>query len=974
MAHTDEFKRKLRLGTACALVSAVGAVSINPAYAQDADADDGFEVEEVVVTGSRIVRRDIESVSPLTVTSSEDIKLSGFTRIEDLMNSLPQIEAAQTGFISNGATGTATLDLRGMGANRTLVLMNGRRFQPGGVNTAAPDINQIPASLVERAEVMTGGASATYGADAVAGVVNFIMKDDFEGLEITGGYSAYQHNNRNDYIQGLMDNSGFDYPDGSSGLDGEQYNIDITLGGEFADGKGHATVYATWRKIEELRQESRDYSSCALSTAGTACGGSGNAVVPNFYVASFAPDSPLTPDYDESVEFDWSNWDYVTLDSSNNIISSSGNVYNYAPPNHFQRPDTRWTAGAFMNYELNEHFKPYMELNFMRDDTRAQIAESGTFFAETYRISCSDPLLTAAQAAEICGRLGLDADDDFAAYIGKRNVEGGPRVDNLSHNSFRAVAGVEGNINDNWSYDAYFLYGSTTSSSVYENDFVQDSVREALDVEVGLSGELVCSSGNAGCIPYEVFTYQGISEAAAGNLVGTASQNGWASTYVASGYVTGDLGFSFPTAETPVAVVLGVEYRKESYRNLSSKLYEDGALLGQGGATVSIDGSYNVKEIFTEANIPLVEDAEFAQNLSLELAFRYSDYSSTGSAETYKVGLNWQPIDQVKVRGSYNRAARAPNVRELSRPEGLGLWGGTDNCAGVSPTYTAEQCANTGLTNNYGLTPLSPAAQYNALLGGNPDLEPEVADTYTVGVVLSPLDGWNLSVDWWNIKLDGAIGQIPPAAAINACAETGSEFYCSFVNRSPGGSLWLGSQGYIDRRLLNLGSQELEGIDIASDYATEIGSGMLTAKFVGTVNIKKYFDPVAAEVGEEYECSGVISPSCFPQPKWRHTMTVSYTPDSFWSVSAKWRMFGKVGYELTADTLLADGGIKAQHYFDLKASFDVNENVGLLIGMNNIFDKEPPLMGGSVSTNANTIAGFYDTLGRYLHANVTFSF
>ena len=345
-----EYKKLLR--TALLGTSAIALSATAPAFAQDAADDEN--VEELIVTGSRIVRKDLTSVSPLSITSSEDVKLSGFTRVEDLMNSLPQIEAAQTSFISNGATGTASLDLRGMGTARTLVLINGRRMQPGGLGQAA-DINQIPTALIERVEVITGGASATYGADAVAGVVNFVMDTDFEGLEITAGASGFQHNNDNSYIQGLMDLRDFDYPTGSSGIDGQSYTIDMTMGSEFADGKGHATVYATWRKDEELTQASRDYSSCALNSSATACGGSGNAIVPNFYVSQ--------PDADGN--FDWGNWDYWTLDpSGDGFIPSVGNVYNYAPVNHFMRPDERWSMGAFADYEINETFNPYLEVSF----------------------------------------------------------------------------------------------------------------------------------------------------------------------------------------------------------------------------------------------------------------------------------------------------------------------------------------------------------------------------------------------------------------------------------------------------------------------------------------------------------------------------------------------------------------------------------------------------------------------------------
>ncbi|MEE4244636.1 MAG: TonB-dependent receptor plug domain-containing protein, partial [Kangiellaceae bacterium] len=239
-------------------------------------AEDEAASEKVTVTGSRIKRSDVETSSPVTVITQEDIASFGFTRIEDLLNNLPQIETAQNAFTVNGSSGTATLDLRGLGANRTLVLINGRRVQAGGIYTQSADINQIPASMVERIEIMTGGGASVYGADAVAGVVNFIIRDNFEGVEVNVSATGYQHNNDNNYIQRLMDNRGFEYPTGDSGIDGQQQTVSFMVGGDFADGKGNATAYATYRNVEALLQGARDYSSCALNNAGTACGGSAN--------------------------------------------------------------------------------------------------------------------------------------------------------------------------------------------------------------------------------------------------------------------------------------------------------------------------------------------------------------------------------------------------------------------------------------------------------------------------------------------------------------------------------------------------------------------------------------------------------------------------------------------------------------------------------------------------------------------------
>jgi len=935
-----KLRRTALMGSAATLLAsfALGA-GVTGASAQDADTAEEFDLEEVVVTGSRIVRKDFTSASPISVTSSADIQLSGFTRVEDMMNSLPQIEAAQTSFISNGASGTATLDLRGMGTQRTLVLVNGRRLQPGGLSQA-PDINQIPAALVERAEVITGGASATYGADAVAGVVNFVMKDDFEGIEINAGISGYQHNNSNDYIQGLMDARGFEYPDGSNGIDGVSYNVDVLMGGEFADGNGHATVYATWRKVEEFLQADRDYSSCALSGSGTSCGGSANADVPNFYIGAL-----------NNIAFGFAN--RYTLDSNSNFINNdpaNPNVYNYAPVNHFMRPDERWTFGAFIDYEINEHARPYMEVSFMRDRTDAQIAESGTFFAEQYDLPYETALINDAQRQWLTDQFGVGPGEQFSVYIGKRNVEGGPRANLISHNAFRIVTGVEGDITDTWSYDASFQYGSTTFISNYVNDFFAPNIREALEDE-----------------NYDVFTYEGVTPEQAAGLTGTAILEGITKEYIFNAYVTGDLGATVPGAEDTMQAVLGVEYRKEVYQLNADTVFAEGQLLGQGGPTPSVGGGYNVKEIFGELIVPLPAAFE------LELGGRYSDYNTSGSTETFKIALSWNPIDEVKFVGSFNRAVRAANVNELFSPQSLGLWSGVDPCAGATPELTAAQCANTGVTAaQYGNISLSPASQYNGLFGGNPDLAPEKADSWTFGVIANPVAGLQMRVDFWDITLNDAIANIDPEIAVRQCGLTGDATFCDLVNRGNSGTLWLGTTGNVQGTLINTGGQHLQGIDVAADYTTDVGVGTVSAKIQGTYMLKKEIDPVGGLEGDDYDCvDDYTSNGCFAQPVWRHTMTVNFTPDSWWSLSAKWRYFGSVGG-------LGDGSIDdhiaAQSYFDLKASFDVNEHVGFLVGVNNIFDKEPPLVGGNYSTNANTFAGYYDTLGRYLHANVQVKF
>lgn len=944
----------LAFGAASTAAFTSAAVS---AQEQTEEAKD--KVERIEVTGSRIKRVDVETASPVQITSSEDIKLSGFTKIEDLMNSLPQIEASETSFQANGASGNATLDLRGMGTQRTLVLVNGRRLQAGGIyNSGAPDINQIPAGLVERVEVLTGGGSATYGADAVAGVVNFVMKKDFEGIELTSGVSGYQHDNDNKYIQGLMDKRKFTYPTGNSGFDGKTNNIDLTMGGSLGS-KGHVTAYATWRTVDELRQGARDYSSCALNDPGTACGGSGNSPVPNFYLGRAESDGGAGIDYTK----------FWTLGDNNLFVPEGGaNRYNYAPVNHFMRPDERYTFGAFANYEISEHARPYLETSFMNDRTVAQIAESGTFFAEEYVLDINSPLFTDAQRNQFKSLYGADT-KKITTLIGKRNVEGGARASDLEFTSFRLVTGVEGIINDTWSYDASVVHGVTSSSVAYINDFYGPRIGIAL----GAEGFDACGEG---CLPYKVFQKGAVTAEAADTLKGTAILRGVTSQTVLNGFVSGELGFNLPSHSMPVAAVLGLEHRQERFGRTADEVFDKGLLLGQGGPTKSLNGGYTVKEVFGELSVPLIEDAAFARDVTLGLGGRYSDYSTSGSEPTYKMELDWTPVDDWKVRASYNRAVRAPNVGELFTQQSIGLWGGVDPCAGATPTMSAAQCANTGVTAaQYGKIAASPAGQYNQLAGGNPNLTPEIADTYSVGLVGQPMENMNFSIDFWDIKLDEVIGNVSASLTLQKCAETGSAVYCNNVKRGNGGTLWIGESGFVQATNINLASRHWQGIDVSTNYEAEVFGGKLTTKMIGSYSMKKYYTPLPGDAKAEYECSGNVSTDCFAQPKWRHTLSLSYTTGDWWSATAKWRYFGKVDYTsaVKVDTLVANG-ISSQSYLDLVGSFDLNDHVSLLAGVNNVMDKEPPMVGLTLSSNANAVAGFYDTLGRYLHASVTVRF
>ncbi|HUG99502.1 MAG TPA: TonB-dependent receptor [Gammaproteobacteria bacterium] len=915
-------------------------------------------LEEIVVTGTRIRDANLISTSPVATVSQDEFRFSGTTRVEDLLNTFPQLAPSFDAFTVNPTTGFATADLRGLGTQRTLVLVNGHRLQPGGIRAEARDLNQIPAALVKRVEVLTGGASAVYGSDAMAGVVNFILDTDFEGVSVNVGASGYQHDNDNTYIQELMDARGFSYPVDGSGPDGRAYNVDVAMGSAFADGRGHAMAYATWRKNRELRQEDRDYSSCALTGGGTSCGGSSTAPNPNFFLL-----------HSDLVGF-------AHMEGDGSWAPGVGELYNYAPVNHFQRPDERWTLGSSLKYEVNSSFRPYLETMFANSNTSVQIAQSGTFFVNFLEFDCSDPLI-----GSMCADLGLDPAEEVGVYVGKRNVEGGPRVSDIESNSFRIVAGVEGDVWDNWGYNISYNYGRNSSNEANRNDFLTVRLEDAL---------LQCPEGSfSGCIPYNVWVPGGVTAEAAASLGGVGMRQG-ATAYTGFGaYLTGSTGIALPTAQDPISLVVGANYGKEEYAVRSDTNMAAGAFTGLGGPRPPVDGAFDVKEAYFEAGIPLYQGGDVLQNFSADIGFRRSDYSTSGGVNSFKLGLSAQVTDYFRFRGGFNRAIRAPGVGELFDVQQIALWGGDDPCAGATPEFTLAQCQNTGATAaQYGSIVASPADQYNQFIGGNLELEPEEADTVTFGFVATPIDNLQISVDYYQIDISDRIGTIGAETVLRFCGLTGDPFLCDKVNRNATtGDLWLGSSletsGFVENLNANFGNLLWRGVDLVVQYRHDLMGGSMSYSLVGSYSLEQEIEPLpGVNPDATFDCSGVINTTCVnpATPDWKHTARATYARD-WYSVSLRYRHVGSLDYENTdgtpgtTDAILVGKGnvLPSYNYFDLSASLDVIDNVSLTFGVNNIFDKEPPMVGGTLSLNGNAPGG-YDQLGRFLFASANVRF
>jgi iron complex outermembrane recepter protein len=991
---TTSIRRTLLASTIIA-----GSLATVPAIAQTAPAEEATG-STIVVTGSRVARPNAESPSPITTVGGEDIKEFGATKIEDLANSLPQVFAGQNSGVSNGADGTATVDLRGLGPSRTVVLIDGKRLMPGNIGgAAAADLNFIPSTLVSSVDLLTGGASAAYGADAVSGVVNFKMNRKFKGLRIDAQYGFYQHTNNNP-VRSIV-NARFVAPEGNV-VTGGAYDATMALGSGFDEDRGSFVVYAGYRSESAITQDKYDYSICTLNPSGgtsVACGGSGTPAQTRIGGISAANAAlagiPVASSYSLQGTGVAGFVPYVAL----------RDAYNFAPLNYFRRPSQRYNAGAFAEYEISPALKPYMDVMFMDYSTKAQIAPSGAFFGPR-TVNCDNPFLTTGNPTvgrAICGAaLGTTA--TATALIGKRNVEGGPRFNDIGFNQFRVVVGLKGDLGEAWNYDTYFQTGQIKAANTYRNDVSDSRIDDALLVG-GTLANPVCLSGNAGCVPYNVFSPGGVTQAAAAAIAIPLVINATTRETVLQGVITGDLGkygFKSPFADDGIRLSLGAEYRTESLVTQPDISYLTGDGAGQGGPTLPIDGQYKVTDFFAEVGLPIATDKPFFHDLSVELGYRHSKYNVRGaakqnSADTYKIAGNWSPIPDLTLRASYNRAVRSPNIGELFLQPQIGLFGGTDPCAGTATAglvngYTAAQCARTGVTAaQFGNILPNSAQQYNQLSSGKIDLVPETSDSWSAGVVLTPksfLNGLVLSVDYYNIKVKNALGPIGAQNILKQCIETADPFSCAKIKRSTvtgaEGSLWLDESGFVDNQTVNTGLLQSRGIDINGDYRTTLGNNKIRWQFVGTVLDKFITQPVTG--GFSYDCAGYYGITCGnPNPKFRFNTNIKFTTADDFGFTVRWRYLSSVKADNKSPDIDLNGAsattrddvIKAYNYFDLLFSLPIKDTAVFRIGVNNIFDKAPPTisqasLGGF--GNGNTFPGTYDHLGRYVFVNLTADF
>jgi iron complex outermembrane receptor protein len=980
---------------------------IAPANAQS---EEDKPVEKVTVTGSRIPQKGLTSVSPVSTITSQEGKFQGTTSVETLLNSMPQVLAGQASELSNGATGTATVDLRGLGAVRTLVLVNGRRLAPSANNPNAgspvADLNQIPVGMVDRVEVLTGGASAVYGADAIGGVVNFILRRNFEGIEASASYGIYDHDNDNYTQRNRVTDAGFGVPDEHVN-DGRVVTLSGAMGANTADGKGNVTLYSQYRHAQAVLQSERDETACVIASETDGDG------VPTGNLICFGSANNsaglITGVHSDGLSF---TGDFITT-AGGNFQPYAGETFNFGPANYLQRPDNRYLFGAMGHYELAPDADVYAEISFADDHTVAQIAPSGLFYGSgigpdgANLVNCDNPFLLSGAAPNrpfdiLCGpATGYGPTDNAAVYIGRRfDLELGGRQDDLRHTSYRGVLGLRGDFGiPTWTYDTYAQYGSTVFSDNYTSDLSKSRIAKALLVVIDPDptsptfGEPVCQSvidgSDPNCVPLNIFQLGQVSPEAAAYVSAPAFMTGETTETVVNASFNGELGFAFPWAETAVSTAIGGEYRQETFSIKTDALYQADDLTGQGGATPPVFGHYDVWELFSEIEVPLVEDAPFAKLLALYGGYRLSDYDNAGITHTYKYGAGWAPSEDARFRATFQRAVRAPNVVELFTPQRLALFAGSDPCAGATPAFSLGECANLGVSAlQYGTILQCPAGQCGQLAGGNPNLRPEESDTITLGLIFTPsfMKGFSATIDYFDIELNDVIQTITPSIIVSQCANTGDPAFCDLVTRAGNGILF-GTGGFVNQTQLNTGSRHTTGIDVEATYKIDMDDlGMpnnaLALNMVGTY--VDSFEFVPFDGAESYDCVGLFGYTCgtlvSPSAEWRHKLRATWTTPWDVDLSVAWRHVGELSYDGNENVAVfidaascpnsepcndtAQATIPRFNYLDVAFSWTMSDHITLLGGINNITDEHIPLVDNNFATNGNSYPETYDSLGR----------
>ena len=928
-----DIRAGLKGGTALLLsMAAIGAANAQSAPAL---ADD----EAIVVTGSRIPRPDVESNRPVNVIGQEEIRLTAAVETEQLLNALPQAVAG-AGAQSNAGNGSATVNLRNLGTVRTLVLQNGRRIV-GASQDGVVDLNMIPPSLISRVEVVTGGASAVYGSDAMAGVVNFVTRDDFEGLEIGGSM-------------------------GISGKgDAKRYNMEFTAGGNFADGRGNLVFHGSYFDRAQVKGSERAHATVYLADA--VVNGqptlipSGNGVTPQGTI--FSPQLVgLRDPYGNTIG---TAGIFFAPEGWRAYRASDG--FNDRPYTNLQMPMQRWQGSIIGHYDISDAVTAFWEGSYVHsklNSTLGAVPMSSSGFIPGFQLDLRNPYLDPTLRSFLSANMDADGNNLVPVNINRRLLDGGSRTSDQTRDFYRFVAGLKGNLTDRLKWEVFYNEGQTRVVDVQGGGVLIDNFANGFLTDP--NNPYKCAVADPKCVVLNPFGLNSLTPAMIDYISTDLTNITTIRQRQLGASVTGTL-FTLPAGD--VGISIGTEYRKESSSFDPDQLYVQGKALSRSAGLSPTAGSFDVSEIYGELYVPILADRPGIELLAFEGGLRYSDYSTAGGVWSYKLGGEYSPIQGLKFRGLYQRAVRAPNVVEL--------YSGATNTAPQAVDFCNAGAGRTAAERDFCISSLGVPAtvidvfqqenqQIRAITGGNPNLKEETSDTWSVGAVIRPafVPNLQLTVDYYNIKIDNAIGSFGGGlqSVINACNAnlSLSNIFCQPLrNRTPDGQLY-------DVPLLNANIAKLEtsGVDFRLDYRHDLGTaGNLSYFLAGTYLIDSITQ--GSPIANPVNCAGYIGGgSCSTaNPTWRFTQRLTWDIEQL-QVSLRHRFIGSAkdgriaGAIASGATppLLAVPETGAIHYLDLSASVEVQKNVTFYANIDNLFDQEPPFYLYERET--------YDAIGR----------
>jgi iron complex outermembrane recepter protein len=914
---------------------------------------------EVVVTGSRLVRSDLSAPSPVTVINEDVVQLSGDTTVEAVINELPQLSAGNNSSVNSaGGSGVLTANLRGLGAARTLTLVNGRRFIPAN-GAGSVDLATIPTALVERVEIITGGASAVYGSDAIAGAVNFLLRDDFEGLQISTQYGA------------------------TSQSDGRQVQYDALFGSNFDDGRGNVTVFASHATRDPVFMQNRGFSRVPLNAA---LGPSGSGNIPGGRVSLSAAQIaslnvgggpgviPIGPEG-------------CTTPVSSIRFGANGQVlrhcdpetlYNYAAGNYLLRPLERTQFSGLAHYGISDAVEAYAEVHYalaenefqQAADSLAIVTGSNPYF-EVLNYATNPVLSPAVRSMFVNNPQIFDPDGDgnarIAGGISRRVDELGLRNFAFERNTLGTTLGLRGDFEVGeytWRWDVFGQYQRSRTDETVHNTMSPARLSLGLNSTTNSSGQIVCVTQVLGCVPVNPFGIGSITPEAAAFISPARSSSDKFERSVAGASLAGEF-LKLPAG--PISAAVGYEYRSDDYEFLpgATDLAKE-----YGSASRGITaGGYDVSEVFGEVRVPLLSDLPLVNVLAVEGAIRFSDYSNIGSVETWRAGLEWGPVEWLRFRGAYNVAIRAPGINELFAPIQEGFSPGNDPCAAVRNPSQAQKdfCVQQGVPaaeiNNF----VQAALGFSQVSGGNPDLKEETSNTTTIGAVMR-FEKLNVAVDYYEIEVEDAVATINAQTTLDVCyqlLDANSE-PCKAITRLPGN----GQVFQVRASNSNIGSLSVKGVDLSADYTMSLPDAVA---FSGGADLSLQlqtgwlFERVSQLVGAApIDCAGFFG-SCTAQgaggsPAFKGIFAASYNSGPL-MLRTQVRYIGGLDplANIAASTpVVAD----AVTYVDFATTVQVGEKLELFGGIDNAFDEQPPLLTSSWGGDANTDVTMYDVIGR----------